>query len=655
MLSVSGVAQSAAEAERDLQAAMNKEVVQGDLISAIGLYRSILTRYGAQRQITAQALFHLAECQEKLMQAAEARKSYQRVVNEFADQKEAALAQSRLALLGETAGHSSGGVRVRLAPLEPCGSEYEQDVYRRACGHDGGIYLRNPSTGEETLLVQSPTGQAYALDGRWVAYRTFGEEAYIVATDGSSQRQIKAPANRVPRQLKFTDDASALLVLYRPGEEIWSYPVQGGEGQKLYQSSQVHKDLDYPVFSPDGRWAAYGAVAADSAAKAVLFIPMTGGESWEVPIEPDETPVGFTADGKIVIHSLQRFGSPSLWTLGVEQGHPGGKPEILQHVPAKGAGVYQKGEYYYYVNGRTRNMRSVSLDAVPPLPVREMGQGISPDYSADGRFLAWSSPEDNGRLIVRNLETGADKQFATPLQGLTRVRWYPDGSGLLAIGSTQTQTFAGVKVDVGNGSISPVKLPRIAMVIPSLNPTFSRDGRYIYYKRFYLLDKERGLVQRYDLGNNAEEDAYVVPQGVMLRHFSISPDGRQIAMICSDKGGRSASNWIDVAPLAGGATKRIYQTGPGEEMRDFYGLAWAADSRSVFFQTHADSNEGETLWRVSLDGSPAQRLLKKTGTTASLAYGERPAASITVRPDGREIILGLTEGGWERWVMEGLK
>ena len=82
--------------------------------------------------------------------------------------------------------------------------------------------------------------------------------------------------------------------------------------------------------------------------------------------------------------------------------------------------------------------------------------------------------------------------------------------------------------------------------------------------------------------------------------------------------------------------------------------AWAADGASVFFQTHADSNEGETLWRVFLDGSPAQRLLKKAGTTAGLAYGERPA-SMAVRPDGREIILGLTEGGWERWVMEGLK
>ena len=82
-------------------------------------------------------------------------------------------------------------------------------------------------------------------------------------------------------------------------------------------------------------------------------------------------------------------------------------------------------------------MLSLSLDAVPPLPVREMGQGISPDFSADGKFLAWGSPDDTGRLIVRNLETGAEKQIDTPLQRLTSVRWYPDGSGLLAIGSTQ--------------------------------------------------------------------------------------------------------------------------------------------------------------------------------------------------------------------------
>jgi hypothetical protein len=56
ILAGSGVAQSTAEAERDLQAAINKEVVQGDLNSAIGLYRNILSRYGSQRQIAAQAL-----------------------------------------------------------------------------------------------------------------------------------------------------------------------------------------------------------------------------------------------------------------------------------------------------------------------------------------------------------------------------------------------------------------------------------------------------------------------------------------------------------------------------------------------------------------------------------------------------------------------
>ena len=644
----SGVAQSAADAERDLEAAINKEVVQGDINSAIGLYRSILTRYGSQRQIAAQALLHLAQCQEKLGQAVEAHKSYQRVVNEFADRKEVlALAQARLAPLGETAAQTGGGVRVRRAPAE---------TSCLACYHDNGIYLRNRSTGQETLLVEGPWGRAWSLDEKWVAYRTFQQVVWLVEADGSSRRQIKGPDNhRVPSQLKFTDDGSALLVLYvHPGEEIWSYPVRGGEGRKLYESSQAHKDLDYPAFSPDGRFAAYGTVAAGSTAKTVLVVPMTGGESWEAQIQPDETPVGFTADSKLVIYSPQRFGSPSLWTLSVEQGHPGGKPELLQRVPAKDAGVYRNGKYYYYVNGRTRDMLAVSLDAVAPLPVREMGQGISPDYSADGKFLAWLGTDDNGRVIVRNLETGEEKEIDTPIRDLRRLRWYPDGSGLLALGSTPTQALAGVKIDVSNGNISQVKLPRVGVMNPTLNPTLSRDGRYIYYKRQYRPNTGRGVVQRYDLSNNTEENVYVVPEGVMLRLFSISPDGRQIAMVCSDKEGRSASNWIEVAPLAGGESKRIYQTAPGEEMRDFYGLAWAADGASVFFQTHTDSNEGDTLWRVSLDGSPAQRLLKKTVTLTSLAYGERPS-SMAVRPDGREIILGLTQGGWERWVMEGLK
>ena len=56
-----------------LQAAMAKETVQGDLKGAMDLYRKALREAGANRQLAAKALLHLAQCYEKQGDA-EARK-----------------------------------------------------------------------------------------------------------------------------------------------------------------------------------------------------------------------------------------------------------------------------------------------------------------------------------------------------------------------------------------------------------------------------------------------------------------------------------------------------------------------------------------------------------------------------------------------------
>jgi len=70
-----------------LRAAMEKETVQGDLKGAIEQYKKLAQ--GSNRAIAAQALLHMAECYQKLGDA-QAQKIYERIVREYADQKDAA-------------------------------------------------------------------------------------------------------------------------------------------------------------------------------------------------------------------------------------------------------------------------------------------------------------------------------------------------------------------------------------------------------------------------------------------------------------------------------------------------------------------------------------------------------------------------------------
>jgi hypothetical protein len=72
--------------ERQLQEAIHKEEVVGDLRGAIELYKSILMLGTGNRNTDGTALLRIGECQEKLGQSEAAKRTYARVVLQFGDQ-----------------------------------------------------------------------------------------------------------------------------------------------------------------------------------------------------------------------------------------------------------------------------------------------------------------------------------------------------------------------------------------------------------------------------------------------------------------------------------------------------------------------------------------------------------------------------------------
>ena len=90
--------QTADKAEVAYKAALEKEVADGDLKSAIAQYERLAR--GSNRAVAAKALVRMGQCYEKLG-SAEARKAYERAIREFAEQKDAASqARARLAARG---------------------------------------------------------------------------------------------------------------------------------------------------------------------------------------------------------------------------------------------------------------------------------------------------------------------------------------------------------------------------------------------------------------------------------------------------------------------------------------------------------------------------------------------------------------------------
>jgi hypothetical protein len=75
-----------ADPEEQLEAAIHREVVMGDLPGAIEEYRAIVARAATPRPISARAYLEIGLCQEKSGQRKEAWDTYRRLVTDYSDQ-----------------------------------------------------------------------------------------------------------------------------------------------------------------------------------------------------------------------------------------------------------------------------------------------------------------------------------------------------------------------------------------------------------------------------------------------------------------------------------------------------------------------------------------------------------------------------------------
>ena len=203
------------------QQALVKERAEGNLDEAILLYQRIAQEFAGDRALAAKALVQMGQCYEKLGKA-EARKVYERVLRDYADQQEqVAAARTRLAALEEPS-----------TPGEPSGLVVRQvwDRPATAVSPDGRylVFLRQDSlrvhdlrTGGEHVL---PAGSGMisgspviSPDGEFVTYVSWRDQKAELSTarlDGSSAR-VLVRSDEIPwlEPFDWSPDAKQILAV----------------------------------------------------------------------------------------------------------------------------------------------------------------------------------------------------------------------------------------------------------------------------------------------------------------------------------------------------------------------------------------------------------------------------------------------------------
>jgi len=676
-------AQKGNRAELQLEAAVNKEVVAGDLQGAIELYRK--AAQSSDRAVAAQALVRMGQCYERLGDA-EARKAYERVVREFGDQKDlAATARTRLAALERAGGlgHPPGIALRKVWAIDHGWLEAAPSPDGRYHSYvdwdTGDLFLRDLATGEKRRLTNDGTWDgppAYAEfsvfsgDGRQIAYAWRNKEQYyelrVIGVDGSNQRTVfrDKEIGSYTEPYQWTADGKQILALLMRSKQEWQFAfIPAADGPRRVLKTPTPRAWR-PSLSPDERFLAYAGPGKVAGGQDDIFLlSLESGQ--EIPLvqspADDFNPV-WTPAGNQILFVSDRTGTRGFWTIDVVDGKPRGIPRLVKEgVTVAGGrvipgGFTRRGDFYYSTNTGIGEVYLAELDPVdgmllhqpaPAVP-RFAGSNSAPSWSPDGRRLAYYRRGDthHGRpptLVILSVETGEAKDVPVKLnQSAAPVIWRPDGKSVLVRTITSNPdalTPYWVDLETGEHRLFrsyPLPIPGGGDISP--------DGK----KHYHFTSGEpklRGGVIETDIETGKEREIARVPElaqgGFPL--LKISPDSRQMALWLPLAGDRTVA--LRLAPATGGEWRELCRF-PKSETEGLQQIAWTPDSRYLLTLRRTGKDGAPELWRISVAGGEPQR------TGLSVAGMELFAP----HPDGKRIAFDTGRSGApnELWVLENL-
>ena len=340
-------AQQVGSAEIQLQAAINKETIEGDLKGAIVDYQRLLNTRGASRAVAATALLHLGQCHEKLGNA-EARRAYEQVLKDYADQAEVVRqAKARLATLAKTTAPTEDAWKGRRV-IGP------SNIQRDAVSPDGRyiadccMSVREIATGRvQEFPVNLEGSPRFSPDSQEIAYIAhpwgpYGTKAQVSSEapalrvakrSGSDERVVlKRPSDvRNMSLIDWMPDAKDLLVwlaLEDKTTELALVPVAGGSPRRVKSPAQLSAGSAERGLSPDGRFLAYRAQAPGAGGAWMTRVLTLDGSADALLVDcpANAWNIGWTGEGRFAFYSGES-GSEGVWAVRVVAGKAQGPPE----------------------------------------------------------------------------------------------------------------------------------------------------------------------------------------------------------------------------------------------------------------------------------------------------------------------------------------
>ena len=344
-------------------------------------------------------------------------------------------------------------------------------VLETATGKLRRLTQKSPDAAREFAYFSVPS-----RDGGRVAYAWFNEAGFYdlrvaaLGEGGAEPRVLfRNEEAGFVQPSSWTPDGKHILTLFFRKDNISQLALVDAETGAV----RVLKSLNwvYPKkmeISPDGRWIVYDTFAGDKPGpRDIYLLAMDGSREIKLVDSPGEDLFpSWSPDGRQILFASDRSGSMDAWALRVTAaGQADGEPRLVkkdlkQFLPM---GVTSAGNLVYGVRSGVTDIVIEDAGRRTLLQTRTPGQNLAPAWSRDGSKLAYLSRRGTENfgvasrvIVVRDLETGAEKDVDARLAHVEALRWSPDGEWLLASGSDGKGRSGLFKVRVKDGSVRPI-------------------------------------------------------------------------------------------------------------------------------------------------------------------------------------------------------
>ena len=339
----------------------------------------------------------------------------------------------------------------------------------------------------------------------------------------------------------ISPDGNLISFIY--DDDVWTVPFEGGEAKRL--TSTYSREYS-PIFSPDGKWIAYGS--NKSGQNNIYLIPVNGGKA-EMICDQNLMIVDWYPDGK----SILTVGSVT---------------------------IDRSGLFRWKLNKNPQEMKIQR-----PELVSEMGDFFS-TLSSDQKRIVFPRRGDayrekykgskNGELWEYDIETGKYTQL-TFTETTERYPVFSHTKNSLYYGGSDGENFQLVRVD-NNNFKKPVFLTKFKQwAVRDLSIARSND-RIVFEKfdELWVYNPDNNKTQKVKIEifeDTYDESIAVADMYNTFEHFDVSPDGKFIAFSCKYD--------LFAIPANGGEVRQLTFDQPGIE-----NVLVLNDNKTILFSKH---------------------------------------------------------------------